>query len=105
LHFFAKSSCTTLKGFLSPGRRFFGLGLHADSSIRENARRERGLCLANVAVEGHDEATNRIANPVKGQEQSNSTRAAGLRLQIISAIASFLPVALGLGLLYTRVAL
>jgi hypothetical protein len=23
--------------------RFFGLGLHADSSIRENARRERGL--------------------------------------------------------------
>ena len=57
----------------------------------------------NVAVEGHDEATNRIANPVKGQEQSNSTRAAGLRLQIISAIASFLAVALGLGLLYTRV--
>jgi hypothetical protein len=40
---FAKSSCTTLKGFLSPWRRFFGLGLHADSSIRENARRERGL--------------------------------------------------------------
>ncbi len=36
----------TLKGFLSPWRRFFGLGLHADSSIRENARRERGLCLA-----------------------------------------------------------
>jgi hypothetical protein len=27
-------------------RRFFGLGLHADSSIRENARREHGLCLA-----------------------------------------------------------
>src|SRR5260370_41714636 len=43
---FAKSSCTTVKGFLSPWRRFFGLGLHADSSIRENARRERGLCLA-----------------------------------------------------------
>jgi hypothetical protein len=35
-----------LKGFLSPWRRFLGLGLHADSSIRENARRERGLCLA-----------------------------------------------------------
>ena len=34
------------KVFLSPWRRFFGLGLHADSSIRENARRERGLCLA-----------------------------------------------------------
>jgi hypothetical protein len=43
---FAKSPCTMLKGFLSPWRRFFGLGLHADSSIRENARRERGLCLA-----------------------------------------------------------
>jgi hypothetical protein len=43
---FAKSSCTTVKGFLSPWRRFFGLGLHADSSIRESARRERGLCLA-----------------------------------------------------------
>jgi hypothetical protein len=42
----AKSSCTTLKVFLSPWRRFFGLGLHADSSIRENARGERGLCLA-----------------------------------------------------------
>ena len=28
---FAKSSCNTLKGF-------FGVGLHADSSIRENAR-------------------------------------------------------------------
>jgi hypothetical protein len=26
--------------------RFGGLGLHADSSIRENARREPGLCLA-----------------------------------------------------------
>jgi len=38
--------CTTLRGFLSPWRRFFGLGLHADSLIRENARRERGLCLA-----------------------------------------------------------
>jgi hypothetical protein len=37
-----QSSCSTLKGFLSPWRRFFGLGLHADSSIRENARRERG---------------------------------------------------------------
>jgi hypothetical protein len=43
---FAKSSCTTLKGFLSPWRRFFGLGLHADSSIRENARGKPGLCLA-----------------------------------------------------------
>src|SRR5215468_1837181 len=42
---FAKSSCTTLKGFPSPWRRFFGLGLHADAS-REDARRERGLCLA-----------------------------------------------------------
>jgi hypothetical protein len=42
---FAKSSCTTLKGFLSPWRRFFGLGLHAGSWIRENSRRERGLCL------------------------------------------------------------
>jgi hypothetical protein len=36
-------------GFLSlvvRQSRFFGLGLHADSSIRENARGERGLCLA-----------------------------------------------------------
>jgi site-specific recombinase XerC len=26
------------------------LGLHADSSIRENARRERGLCLAGFTA-------------------------------------------------------
>jgi hypothetical protein len=44
-----------------------------------------------------------MANPLKAQEQSNSTRAAELRLHIISAIASFLAVALGLGVLYTRV--
>jgi hypothetical protein len=42
--------CTTVKGFLSPWRRFFGLGLHADSSIRENAGRERGLCLAGFTA-------------------------------------------------------
>jgi hypothetical protein len=38
------------RGFLSPWRRFFGLGLHADSSIRENAGRERGLCLAGFTA-------------------------------------------------------
>ena len=92
-----------------------GFDIHDTSPAGANTF-EDNLCLTysgaaspapcpNVAVEDHDEATNRIANPVKGQEQSNSTRAAGLRLQIISAIASFLAVPVGLGLLYTRVAL
>jgi parallel beta-helix repeat protein len=58
----------------------------------------------NVAIVGNDEATNRMANPLRGLEKSNSTRAAGLRLQIISAIASLLVGALGLGLYYARVA-
>jgi parallel beta-helix repeat protein len=57
----------------------------------------------NVAIKDNDEATSRMANPLKGQEQSNNTRAAGLRSQIISSIASLLAVALGLGLLYPHV--
>ena len=96
-----------------------GFDIHDPSPAGANTF-EDNLCLTysgaaspapcpNVAIEGNEnegnhEATNRMANPLKGQEQSNSTRAAGLRLQIISAIASFLAVALGLGLLYTRVA-
>jgi hypothetical protein len=39
---FAKSLCPTLEGFLPAWRKLFGLGLQADSSTVENARRERG---------------------------------------------------------------
>src|SRR5260370_36735656 len=35
---FAKSSCTTLKGFLSRWRRFFGLGLYACMLICRSAK-------------------------------------------------------------------
>ena len=98
--------------FASTGEQ--GFDIHDTSPAGANTF-EDNLCLTysgaaspapcpNVAIEGNDEATNRMANLLKGQEQSNSTRAAGLRLQIISAIASFMAVALGLGLLYTRVA-
>jgi parallel beta-helix repeat protein len=91
-----------------------GFDIHDSSPAGANTF-EDSLCLTysgaaspapcpNVALEGNDKATNRIPNPVKGQEQSNSTRAAGLRLQIISAIASLLVGALGVGLFYARVA-
>jgi parallel beta-helix repeat protein len=56
----------------------------------------------NLQTEGVEESANRLTLPLKGQEQSNATRTAG-RVQIVSTIASFLAVALGLGLLYTRV--
>ena len=109
---FGNPSAQVSVAFPSTGEQ--GFDIHDTSPAGANTF-EDNLCLTysgaaspapcpNVAVEGHDEATKRIANPVKGQEQSNSTRAAGLRVQIISAIASFLAVALGLGLLYTRVA-
>jgi parallel beta-helix repeat protein len=56
----------------------------------------------NLQTEGVEESANRLTLPLKGQEQSNATRTAG-SVQIVSTIASFLAVALGLGLLYTRV--
>jgi len=97
--------------FPSTGEQGFDI---QDTSPADANTFEDDLCLTysgatspapcpNVAIEGKDEATNRMANPLKGQEQSNSTRAAGLRLQIISAVASYLAVALGLGRFYTRV--
>jgi len=51
-----------------------------------------------------DEARSRLTGPLKGQEQSNAARTAGLEVQIVSAIASLLAVALGLGPLHMRVA-
>jgi parallel beta-helix repeat protein len=108
---FGNPSAQVSVAFPSTGEQ--GFDIHDTSPARANTF-EDNICLTysgaaspapcpNVAIEGKDEATNRMANPLKGQEQSNSTRAAGLRLQIISAIALFLAVALGLGLFYTRV--
>ena len=45
---FAKSLCPTLEGFLPAWRKLFSLGLQADSSTIENARRERGPRLGRV---------------------------------------------------------
>ena len=45
---FAKSLCPTLEGFLPVWRKLFGLGLQADSSTVEYARRERGPRLGRV---------------------------------------------------------
>jgi parallel beta-helix repeat protein len=108
---FGNPSAQVSVAFPSTGEQ--GFDIHDTSPARANTFEDNN-CLTylgaaspapcpNVAIEGKDEATNRMANPLKGQEQSNSTRAAGLRQQIISAIASFLAVALGLGLFYTRV--
>ncbi len=57
----------------------------------------------NIGTEGVEEAASRMTSPLNGEKGSNGPRTAPSRLQIVSAIASFLAVALGLGLLYARV--
>ena len=57
----------------------------------------------NIRTEGVEEAAGRLTSPLNGEKGSNRPRIASSRLQMASAIASFLAVALGLGLLFTRV--
>ncbi len=57
----------------------------------------------NIRTEGVEEAASRLTSPLNGEKGSNRPRIASSRLQMASAIASFLAVALGLGLLFTRV--
>jgi parallel beta-helix repeat protein len=57
----------------------------------------------NIRTEGVEEAASRLTGPLNGEKGSNGRRTAPSRFQIASAMASFLAVALGLGLLYTRV--
>ena len=57
----------------------------------------------NAITEGVEEAGSRLTSPLDGEKGSNGPRTAPSRFQAASAIASFLAVALGLGLLYTRV--
>ena len=56
----------------------------------------------NVAIQGNDEATHRMGNPLSVEKGSNDLRTAPSRFQLGSGIGSFLAVAFGLGLLYTR---
>ncbi len=62
----------------------------------------------NIRAEGVEEAANRLTSPpngqTNGQKGSNGPRTAPSRFQMASAIASFLEVALGLGVLHMRVA-
>jgi Right handed beta helix region len=57
----------------------------------------------SIRTEGVEEAASRMTSPLNGENGSNGPRTASSRFQIASAVASFLAVALGLGLLYTRV--
>jgi len=57
----------------------------------------------NLRTEGVEEAASRLTSPPNDEKGSNGPRTAPSRFQITSAIASFLAVALALGLLYTRV--
>ncbi len=56
----------------------------------------------NIRTEGVEEDS-RLTSPLNGEKGSNGPRTAPSGFQMASAIASFLAVALGLGLLYTRV--
>jgi parallel beta-helix repeat protein len=58
----------------------------------------------NITTEGVEEAANRMTGPMNVEKGSNGPRTAPSRFQIVSAITSFLAVALGLGLLHMRVA-
>jgi parallel beta-helix repeat protein len=58
----------------------------------------------NITTEGVEEAARRLTSPLNGERGSNGPRTAPSRLQMASAIASFLAVALGLGPLHMRVA-
>jgi parallel beta-helix repeat protein len=57
----------------------------------------------NIRTEGVEEAASRSTGPLKGEKGSNGPRTAPSRFQIASAIASFLAVALGMGLRYALV--
>jgi len=57
----------------------------------------------NIRTEGAEEADSRLTSPLNGEKGPNGLRTAPLRFRIASAIASFLAVALGLSVLYTRV--
>jgi parallel beta-helix repeat protein len=57
----------------------------------------------NMRTEGAEEADSLLTSPLNGEKGSNRPRMAPSGFQMASAIASFLAVALGLGLLYTRV--
>jgi parallel beta-helix repeat protein len=57
----------------------------------------------NIRTEAVEEAASRMTSPLNRENGSNDPRTPPSRFQIASAIASLLAVALGLGLLYTRV--
>jgi|GEM_PF-1611093 len=57
----------------------------------------------NIRTEGVEEEDSRLTSPLNGEKGSNRPRTASSGFQMASAIASFLAVALGLGLLYARV--
>ncbi len=57
----------------------------------------------NIRTEGAEEADSRLTSPLSSEKGSNHPRIPPSGFQMASAIASFLAVALGLGLLYTRV--
>ena len=58
----------------------------------------------NAITEGVEEAGSRLTSPLDAEKGSNGPRTAPSKSQIVSAIASFLAVALGLGVLHMRVA-
>jgi parallel beta helix pectate lyase-like protein len=57
-----------------------------------------------IRTEGVEEAASRLTSPLDAEKGSNGPRTAPSRLQMASAMASFLAVALGLGLLHMRAA-
>jgi parallel beta-helix repeat protein len=57
----------------------------------------------NIRTEGVEEAASRMTSPQNGEKGSDGPRTVPSRSQVLSVIASFLAVTLGLGLLYTRV--
>ena len=58
----------------------------------------------NIRTEGVEEAASRLASPLNAGKGSNGPRTTPSRFQMASAMASFLAVALGLGLLHMRAA-
>jgi hypothetical protein len=57
----------------------------------------------NIRTEGVEEEDSRLTSPPNGEKGSNGSRTASSMSQMLSTMASFLAVALGLGLLYSRV--
>jgi len=56
----------------------------------------------NIGMGGVEESASRLTSPLNGVKGSNGPRTAPSRFQMAFAIASFLAVVLGLGVLYTR---